>query len=87
MPWAPWEPNGSEQGDNCIRLFIRPEEDTHRFVAELKQEKITILEGNGMTHIVATQTFRDQFVKRIKQLTRNRWNEITGHHLVAAQAG
>ena len=36
MPWAPWEPNGSDQGDNCIRLFIRPEGDTHRFVEQVE---------------------------------------------------
>ena len=34
IPWAPYEPNGSAQGDNCMRLFVRPEEDEFRFVIQ-----------------------------------------------------
>ena len=27
MKWAPWEPNGSAQGDNCIEMFVRGDKD------------------------------------------------------------
>ena len=31
MAWAPWEPNGSGRGDNCIEMFVRGEkEDDYR---------------------------------------------------------
>ena len=31
MAWAPWEPNGSAKGDNCIEMFVRRDkEDAYR---------------------------------------------------------
>ena len=30
IPWAPWQPSGSEQGDNCVEMFVRGEGDDYR---------------------------------------------------------
>ena len=87
MPWAPGEPNGSEQGDNCLRVYIREGLDTYRFVLLVELDADDLLEQNGMIHIAVIHGFQDLFAKLIKQPIQNRWNGITGLHLVAAQSG
>ena len=87
MPWAPYEPNGSEQGDNCIRLFVRPEGDLYGFVVPLEKYTTLHLEENGMICAVVINGKQGQSVKHTKQLIRNKWSATTGPRLVAVQLG
>ena len=71
MPWAPGEPNGSEQGDNCLRVYIREGLDLYRFVSSVELNIDDTLGRNGMIHIAIIHGIQELFVKLIKQLTRN----------------
>ena len=80
IPWAPWEPNGSEQGDNCIQMFIRGEGDDYRlfFLFFCSGFKIIVSEANGMINIVTIPRDHTPYAKRIRPATQNFKNATNG---------
>ena len=71
MPWAPGEPNGSELGDNCLRVYIREGLDLYRFVWSVESDVDDTLGRNGMIHIAIIHGIQNLFAKHIKQPTQN----------------